>query len=105
MLIKCPECSKQISDAAPSCPHCGIEFASKAENSKIVTIQETSKRLKLHTLGAIFILLIGVVLLVFQVQANQATDNPEVSPLPFLVIACGLGWFLVTRLRIWWHHK
>jgi hypothetical protein len=23
MLIKCPECQKEISDAAASCPHCG----------------------------------------------------------------------------------
>lgn len=22
-LIRCPECSKQISDSAPACPHCG----------------------------------------------------------------------------------
>lgn len=22
-LIACPECQKQVSDAAPACPHCG----------------------------------------------------------------------------------
>ena len=26
-LILCPECSKQISDKAPACPHCGIPAA------------------------------------------------------------------------------
>ena|SRR5436305_10509209 len=24
MLIRCGECGREISDAAPSCPHCGI---------------------------------------------------------------------------------
>lgn len=28
MLVKCPECSREISDSAPSCPHCG--FVQKA---------------------------------------------------------------------------
>ncbi|MBQ7421219.1 MAG: zinc ribbon domain-containing protein [Prevotella sp.] len=27
MLIKCPECGRQVSDKAPVCPHCGIEIA------------------------------------------------------------------------------
>lgn len=26
-LIKCPECEKEISDKAFSCPHCGYQFA------------------------------------------------------------------------------
>ena len=24
-LISCPECGKEISDAARSCPHCGVQ--------------------------------------------------------------------------------
>ncbi len=27
-LVKCPECSQQASDQAPSCPHCGFPFSS-----------------------------------------------------------------------------
>ena len=26
-LIDCPECGKEISDKAPSCPNCGVVFA------------------------------------------------------------------------------
>lgn len=26
-LIKCPQCDKEISSSAPSCPHCGNTFA------------------------------------------------------------------------------
>ncbi|WP_366944958.1 zinc-ribbon domain-containing protein [uncultured Bilophila sp.] len=25
-LVSCPECGKEISDAAQSCPHCGYEL-------------------------------------------------------------------------------
>ena len=32
-LIKCPECSKQISDQAASCPHCGYILTPSAEYS------------------------------------------------------------------------
>jgi hypothetical protein len=28
-MIKCPECGRQISDAAPVCPSCGVEIAGK----------------------------------------------------------------------------
>lgn len=27
MLIKCPECGKDVSDKAPTCPHCGVPIA------------------------------------------------------------------------------
>ncbi len=29
VLIKCPECGKEISDQAVSCPNCGISFGNK----------------------------------------------------------------------------
>lgn len=32
-LIQCPECGKDISDAATSCPHCGYPIAQKAADS------------------------------------------------------------------------
>lgn len=34
-LIKCPECGKEISDTAKSCPNCGYE---KERQSKILTV-------------------------------------------------------------------
>lgn len=29
MIIKCPECGRQVSDKAPSCPTCGVQIAGK----------------------------------------------------------------------------
>lgn len=31
-LIRCPECRKEISDKAETCPHCGMPISSKKEN-------------------------------------------------------------------------
>lgn len=36
MLIACPECSKEISDTAPSCPHCG--HRSRVPRQRIIYI-------------------------------------------------------------------
>lgn len=33
-LIKCPECRKDISDMASSCPSCGYELKKKITDSK-----------------------------------------------------------------------
>ena len=31
-LIKCPECGKEVSDTAPSCPNCGYAFNKQEAN-------------------------------------------------------------------------
>lgn len=38
-LIKCPDCTREVSDSAPSCPGCGrqIAAAKNARRSKIRT--------------------------------------------------------------------
>ncbi|KXK31797.1 MAG: hypothetical protein UZ01_00749 [Candidatus Brocadia sinica] len=60
MLIKCPECNKDMSDSAPSCPHCG--FILKALKSKDTSKEtESSSRKKaifqFISLGAIIVAL------------------------------------------------
>jgi len=30
-LINCPECKKEVSDAAPTCPNCGVPIAGAKE--------------------------------------------------------------------------
>lgn len=102
-LISCPECNKDVSDAAHSCPNCGVGIASvreaKAAGASLTTVQETSKKLKLHTLISVLAIIIGVVWLI-------ATPQGEAySGFAILIIAGGLFWYFVTRLRIWWHHK
>jgi uncharacterized membrane protein YvbJ len=106
-LINCPECAKKVSDAASVCPNCGVAIASKREAQKagasLTTIQETSKKLKLQTLGAVLAIIIGVVWLIGQMNSGQGAGEP--GAIPMLFIVGGLGWYFVTRFRIWWHHK
>lgn len=33
-LIRCPECNREISDGADTCPHCGYQLAKKREEQK-----------------------------------------------------------------------
>ena len=106
-LIACPECTQQISNMAAACPHCGVGVASaretKAAGAPLTTIQETSKRLKLHTIGSVTVLLFGIVMLIAQFNATEQGGEP--SGWPGLMIFIGLTWYVVTRFRVWWHHK
>ena len=34
-LIKCPDCLNQISDAAPTCPHCGRPFGPRSSTPPV----------------------------------------------------------------------
>ena len=100
-LIACPDCSREVSDKAPSCPHCGTPIASAQEHQQVgvplMTVQETSKRLKGHILIAA-VLFWGGILWMF-------TGGTEAAPLATLSITAGFFWWVATRFRIWWHHK
>ena len=54
-LINCPECGNEISSLAAACPRCGAppiteSAETHAAGAHLTTIQETSKKLKLHIL-------------------------------------------------------
>ena len=53
-LMNCPECDREVSTNAASCPGCGTPIAgaieSRAAGAPLTTIQETSKKLKKQTL-------------------------------------------------------
>lgn len=61
MLIKCPECNKDVSDSAPSCPNCGYVLkATVLEATPKETAQIPKKRIAIFqfiSLGAIVIAL------------------------------------------------
>lgn len=69
-LIKCPECGKQISDQAESCPNCGYPIHGSKDLKEVVEIQKTiqkiekAKKTKNILIGsliaAILIIVIGV---------------------------------------------
>ena len=105
-LIDCPECANAVSDKAPTCPKCGAPIATaqdlKTAGAQLTTVQETSKRLKLHVIGAAVAFWGG---LAGAYVASQG-PNPQGWAVLFSLAAFGgLVWYIVTRLRIWWHHK
>ena len=103
-LMKCPECSNEVSDSALSCPHCGVSIAlakeSIAAGASLTTIQQTSKKFKMHTLIAVLLIIVGVVWIIGNSSDGQSGDGA----IPSLLIFVGLVWFVITRLRTWWHH-
>lgn len=60
MLIKCPECSKDISDLAPSCPHCGFILKTmkpKNNSEKTESISRKKATSQFISLSAIIVAL------------------------------------------------
>lgn len=102
-LINCSECTRQVSDTAPSCPQCGALIALAAEaraaGALLTTTQGTSKKLKMHGLLSLVLLIVGLVM-VF-----SASDGGTGSLIGGIMALAGLIWNISTRVRIWWHHK
>lgn len=98
-LINCPECKQQISDTAPTCPHCGfVQHATPIQGSgnisqQTVTIESTSKTWKLVIIMAILVILIGVLLSI----SNRSSGN--------LVIGLGVFLFIVAKIGTWWTNR
>lgn len=106
-LIACPECANKVSDAAPSCPTCGVAIAAAAESrasgARLTTTQTTSKKLKAQTLISVALIIVGIFGLFSSANDPAWADNPSLWPGLFLT--AGFIWYIVTRVRIWWHHK
>ena len=107
-LIYCPECAKQVSDSAVSCPNCGYGIASmretKAAGTPLTTVQQTSKKLKLHYLISVFLIIIGL-MWIFIPASSEGSGQQQNWMVPLLMPFVGLVWSIVTKFRVWWHHK
>lgn len=56
MLIKCPECGREISDKAQSCPNCGCPASEFFIEEREIIISESSKKATLRLVGNTLIL-------------------------------------------------
>lgn len=64
-LIKCPECGKEISDAAESCPNCGYPIKGQqqiGDSDGLGKGQETKK------LKTVLFIVVGIILVVIVYQ-------------------------------------
>lgn len=55
-LIKCPECNKEISDKAITCPHCGNPIN---ESQPVIVQKDYKSKAKAFTIAGIIIFLIS----------------------------------------------
>lgn len=90
-LINCPECNKEVSDLAKTCPNCGIGIS----DGKL-TIQQTSKRLKLQMVFSFFLMIPLPVILIFFIGTDKT--------FPIISVILGIVWSIVTSIRMWWNH-
>lgn len=92
-LITCPDCNKEVSDQAKSCPNCGHPIAA-------ITIEQTGKQFKGLQLASVFAIIIGVIF----IFAGIGSSSGFASGFGFLLFFGGIALYLVARFGAWWHH-
>lgn len=113
-LIKCPDCGREVSDRASSCPQCASPLAAATVMNvpvmnvpavpsgapQVQTIERTGKRFKgLHVLGVL-----GVCFGVFVLILGGAAHSSGATTLGGLSFLGGLGAYLYARIGAWWSH-
>jgi predicted RNA-binding Zn-ribbon protein involved in translation (DUF1610 family) len=103
-LTQCSDCNKTISIRATTCPHCGAPVTIHGEtmvlDASLTTIQQTSKRLK----GQIILSAICFFMGLFWFSIGFGAP-PPFNFMGLLLMLGGIIWYLVTKAKIWWHHK
>lgn len=90
-LIKCSECSKEISDKATSCPSCGNPIRQNAVVvDGTVEIERTNKKWKKKSLWGAFFVFLGL----FLMSKNLG--------LGILVMIFGFGKLMFSSFGAWW---
>lgn len=92
-LISCPDCEREVSDRAPTCPSCGCPLVDEPPQ----VIEQTSKSIK-------GVILVGVMMAMAGFLATTA-QNDDVARLGILGIVFGLLIFVLGWLSAWWHHR
>ena len=84
-LIKCPECGKEISDIAESCPNCGYPIKRKLNSNSSIKLNEVNKKnhkkseMQTARLIVSIIMLVLSIFVLFQSAAvgmANSIDNP-----------------------------
>lgn len=115
-LINCPECGRQVSDKAPTCPGCGVVIA--AQPSEAVPqdsydqrwdpvdleLMEAKSVCQKHRMMSVLLLFAGLVL--GTAMANFI-DNREaiVFDVARVLLYGGMVWLVLNELRYLWHQR
>ena len=78
-LIVCPECGKQVSDQAESCPHCGYPIPKYiAEQKKQAELEEKAKKAAEE----------------FAAKKEKAEKKPVSTRIKIIIAVCAVVFYL-----------
>ncbi len=90
-LISCPECAKEISEKAPSCPNCGVPISSAKNNSPLYDKHMAVTRTGAKWEG------IGFLLIVSGMIYGMASSSD--NHIGGIAVAIGFVVFIVGRFK------
>ena len=92
-LIQCPECQREVSDAAANCPGCGHPIQAGAMVETHTTIELTSKKYKLGKLIGGVVTVLGLAIMF------SGHDFGGIMAFIGVLIYFGAG------VGAWWNHE
>ena len=110
MLIKCPECHKEVSDKASNCPHCGFPLKRKDKkdlkevdfsNSEILLHRGIATYLKvlIYVIGPIFIGLFIALLIMFLLIGKDAAFAIVFGIILGIVIPLMIAFIIIASIK------
>lgn len=95
-LIKCPDCGREVSDAAPTCPGCGRPMNASSTvgtSARPAVIERTSKSYKGAMLVGALMVIVGVIWII---------SAPAGTTMPIILAVLGIAVFIGARIQAWW---
>lgn len=110
MLIKCPECNKEVSDKASNCPHCGSPLKRKDKNdlkevdfsnAEILLHRGIATYLKvlIYVIGPIFIGLFIALLIMFLLIGKDAAFAIVFGIILGIVIPLMIAFIIIASIK------
>ena len=96
-LMKCPECSGDVSDKAAACPRCGYPTRGPG---RVQIIEKTGRGWKaIRLLG--WLLVTGGVLML---RASPETHAADARRFGWLIAGAGVACIVTSKAGAWWYH-
>jgi hypothetical protein len=100
-LIKCPECSGDVSDNAAVCPRCGYQMGrTAADPRRVQIIEKTGRGWKAVRVLGWLLIVAGVMVL----RAGRATRDPSRAPVGWWIAGAGVACLITGKAGAWWYH-
>ncbi|WP_319230545.1 zinc ribbon domain-containing protein [Draconibacterium orientale] len=77
-LINCPECKKEVSDSALTCPHCGFQLIHEKKEVEKKTVNKPKKK---NNGCLVFFVIIAVLIAIFYITGSD-DDNSSSNSSP-----------------------